>query len=136
MHRSFADGWSVAQPHLITLITPRGARAALSDTVTGSNDCEASFFSNPKPYVCFGAPVTFLCDVLLIHNSYLVEDIVSLRVHAWHIATNCVASCNISPIGMSDLPILRSLQPRDITLTAFEVLNPHIKAIVSHPGRV
>ena len=39
----------------------------------------------PIPYVCFGAPVTFLCDVLLIHNSYLVEDIVSLRVHAWHI---------------------------------------------------
>ena len=33
MHLSFAHGWSVAQPHLITLITPRGARAAPSGIV-------------------------------------------------------------------------------------------------------
>ena len=46
IHLSFAHGWSVAQPHLITLITPRGARTAPSCTVTGSNDFDASSFSH------------------------------------------------------------------------------------------
>ena len=46
MHRSFALCWSVAQPHLITLTQSRGARAAPSDTVTSSNDFDASSFSS------------------------------------------------------------------------------------------
>ena len=36
---------------------------------------------------------------------------------------------------MSGLPIFRSLQPREITLTAFEVQTPNIKATEAHTGR-
>ena len=48
MHLAVARGWSVAQPHLITLSTSIGARATPSDIVTGSSDLEASSFSQPK----------------------------------------------------------------------------------------
>ena len=52
MHLAVAHGWSVAQPHLITLSTSIGTRATPSDIVTGSSDLEASSFSQPK---CVGA---------------------------------------------------------------------------------
>ena len=118
MHVSFAHGWSVVQPNMITLIISRGARAAPSGTVTGSNDFESSSFSHPSLLIStrsgwsfsntvfqtvtwkcasltfcwnaqdvrgmdssFGESVTFLCAVFLLHNSYLVVDVVSLLAY-------------------------------------------------------
>ena len=73
----------------------------------------------------FGAPFTFICDVLLIHNWYLVEgNSFTTCTYIAHCKTKRVASFNISSIGMSGLPICRRVQPRGITLTAFEVPIP------------
>ena len=171
MHLAVAHGWSVAQPHLITLSTSMGAIATPSDTVTGSSDLEASSSSQPKfvgassggsfsnaafhtdTWKCvrltfcsnasdvggrdfsFGAPVAFLFDGLPIHTSYLDADILSLLAHPYHLATNWVASSNTSSIGISVLPIFRSLQPGKSTLIAFAFPIPHMKATVSLPVR-
>ena len=78
----------------------------------------------------FGALVTLLIDIFPIHTSYLVADIPSLLAHPYHLATNWVASSNTSSIGISVLPIFRSLQPGKRTLTAFAFPIPHMKATV------
>ena len=44
MHLAVAHGWSVAQPHLVSLRTSGGASATPSATVTGSSDFVASSF--------------------------------------------------------------------------------------------
>ena len=60
MHLSFAHGWSVVQPNMITLIISRGARAAPSGAVTGSNDFESSSFSHPSLLISTRSGWSFL----------------------------------------------------------------------------
>jgi len=48
VHLAVAHGWSVAQPHLVSLRTSGGASATPSATVTGSSDFVASSFPRPS----------------------------------------------------------------------------------------